>query len=101
MKKYCDCGKLAIWCYLPGFGKDINPYACDDCVPRGCSCNQEWVDEDYNETGLLNQNQPTESDKPYIWVEEGKIWSHVDEQYREPPCCEWGYDINKNNFKDY
>ena len=37
-----NCGKLAVWDYAPSGG--IGEY-CDDCVPRGCSCNIiEWDD---------------------------------------------------------
>ncbi len=37
MKEKCDCGNIGVWAYGPG--GDYNPYYCDECVPRGCSCN--------------------------------------------------------------
>ena len=45
MKGKCECGKLAVWYYMPN---DNEWVACDDCVPRGCSCNNE---EDVDEKG--------------------------------------------------
>lgn len=39
----CDCGKTATWCLMSGM-----IYACDDCVPRGCSC---LFPEDIDEQG--------------------------------------------------
>jgi len=55
---YCE-KKMATWFYMPGSeGGDL--FACDDCVPRGCSCNEpdeqdipccEWDrinEEDFN-----------------------------------------------------
>jgi hypothetical protein len=42
-------------------------YACDSCVPRGCSCNRiQYTGDD-----------PTE---------------HTDERGRLLPCCEWDYE---------
>jgi len=34
------CDKIATWSYMPG----ISNY-CDDCLPRGCSCNNESFSE--------------------------------------------------------
>ena len=51
--------------------------ACDDCVPRGCSCNcdlKEGIDID-----------SPEAQKPENWIEA------TDEQGRKFPCCEWWY----------
>lgn len=40
-----ECGNLAVWYYLPGdsLNKEENDYFCDECVPRGCSCNNESI----------------------------------------------------------
>jgi len=47
MKKFlCNCGKIAVWSYAPATSNKRNPYYCDDCVPRGCSCNDEYEDDD-------------------------------------------------------
>ena len=58
--------RKAVWSYAPGL-----EYACDECVPRGCSCNMEPKDDDYN------------NDAPDNWVE------RVDAKGRKYPCCEW------------
>ena len=39
-KHYCDCGNPAKWIYMPGYSGGGNSFSCDDCVPRGCSCNE-------------------------------------------------------------
>ena len=68
VKVRCDkChAKIATWNYMPReFG-----YYCDDCVPRGCSCN------------LLGD----ENDESRI--------EDTDEQGRLLPCCEFEYSRN-------
>lgn len=48
-KVICECGKLGTWMYMPQ-----SWVACDKCVPRGCSCQEDktepcvewWYDED-------------------------------------------------------
>ena len=68
----CDCGKPGVWYYMPAVeNNDFNHFACDECVPRGCSCNEEPIDGNYD-----NMN-------PSNWVEP------VDEKGRKYPCCEW------------
>ncbi len=63
----CDiCNKKAIWFYMPG-----KEQYCDECVPRGCSCNIEPKDGDYDNLDPKN------------WVEE------LDNEGREYPCCEY------------
>ena len=58
--------RRATWMYAPG-----DEIACDKCVPRGCTCNQEPIDGDY------------ENLSPENWKEA------TDEQGRKYPCCEW------------
>jgi hypothetical protein len=57
----CECGRLATWNYMPGWGDE---YKCDNCVERGCSCN-EWE-------GVEDRDA------------EGRLY----------PCCEWNNDIH-------
>ena len=38
MRKCFKCDKHAVWCYMPSQQND-GDYYCDDCIPRGCSCN--------------------------------------------------------------
>jgi hypothetical protein len=70
MKLLCKCGKLAVWSASSYTGE-----WCDDCVPRGCSCNAVPPDNATEET--INTVQ---------WVEE------LDEKGRKLPCCEIWFD---------
>lgn len=66
-----DCGKTATWLYMPSSAlPEAQRWACDEHVPRGCSCNDEPVDGDYD-NGDPNWKQATDS------------------QGRKVPCCEW------------
>lgn len=84
-KDLCDCGKVAVWCYMPGYSSGANPNHCDDCVPRGCSCNHRSVLEEYDNEpeGLEGQD--------YIWVNK-TTWTPIDDKGREYPCAEYFYD---------
>ena len=74
MKKKClKCNAIAAWVYMPG---DSNYSYCDNCVPRGCSCNFEC-----DENGNL------------IFDKDGKPIQFLDDQGRPLPCCE--YDLLK------
>ena len=99
MLQKCDCGKLAVWIYEPGFSNG-SPFFCDDCVPRGCTCNHYYVDVNSYHPPLENPNSPEESDHPIKWIEIDKIWCRVDEKGREYPCCEYGYDQNGFDFEN-
>lgn len=94
-KKKCKCGAVAVWCYMPSSDDDENPYFCEECVWRGCSC--EW--------NYVSEFGPPPSDKRWKWIiikkgdtqydeeiKEGEVWVHVDEQSREYPCCEFMYE---------
>jgi hypothetical protein len=92
-KELCDCGKMAVWFYMPGYEgkKDEQPYYCEECVPRGCSCNHYSTrGDDYSPPGE-DGIYPTESDQPVKWLDD-HTWTSVDEQGREYPCCEYDYD---------
>lgn len=87
MKNLCKCGKIATWVYMPSSSHEI-PCYCDECVPRGCSCN-------INSTPLLDKDigeNPPESNLNWKWIEFGKQWCYVDEKGREYPCIEYWYD---------
>lgn len=64
MIKCDECDNKAVWLYMPGTAQ-----YCDNCVPRGCSCNV--IDYDA------------------IVLEESK-----DEFGRLYPCVEYCYDEN-------
>ena len=83
----CDCGKMATWDYMPKTEQKWNPFFCDDCVPRGCTCNDDYDCEDmpiketiewYNSHGMK-----------WEWIEEGVSIRHLDEKGRNLPCCEY------------
>lgn len=57
-----SCKEIAVWDYMPS-GVDL--YYCDDCVPRGCSCQ---TDDDGNDL--------------------------KDDLGRLLPCCEYDYNID-------
>ena len=78
----CKCGKIAVWCYMPG-EKDC--FCCDDCVPRGCSCNIELKDELV--TDDLTQEQYEE-----LYKDKNNLVEQRDDKNRKRPCCEWWYD---------
>ena len=61
--------RRAVWSYMPG-----RDSACDECVPRGCSCTMEPIDGDYDNI------------KPGSWEHQ------TDEKGRKIPCCEWWRD---------
>lgn len=90
----CDCGKLAVWVYLPGFRDGGNPFLCEDCVSRGCECTQRHVAEDSYHPPLPQPDLPPDDlkeGKDWKWIEENKIWCYIDEAGREYPCCEYEY----------
>ena len=83
MKEKCECGKMAQWMYMPSDdGND--PYYCDNCVPRGCSCQEEFVNEDDYLKEILTGDEP--------------MVSRIDEKGRLLPCCEFEY--SKEGFNE-
>lgn len=84
-KELCDCGKIAVWCYMPGFSSGSNPHLCDNCVSRGCSCNWRSTLEEY-------ENKPEGvKDVDYRWID-STTWTPIDEKGREYPCVEYMYE---------
>lgn len=96
---------MAVWIYMPGYSGNHNPFHCDDCVPRGCTCNWRYV-KDISNLEPLEFNiidGPTDEDKPWKWVvqdadaeygeiKEGKVWTRLDDDGREWPCAEYEWD---------
>lgn len=88
----CDCGKLATWCYMPGYSNGDSPYHCDDCVPRGCSCNHRYVTQDAYHPPLEQEDLPEGKEgKDWKWIEPG-VWAELDSRGREYPCAEHFYE---------
>ena len=90
-KELCDCGKEAIWCYMPGFSAGDNPHFCDDCVPRGCECNFR----SYKYDGLPEGEEGVDFKRldggGWTYLDG---WTRIDEKGREYPCVEYMYDAD-------
>jgi len=80
--KCIECGKRPEkgWMYVPG---SDDHFYCDDCVPRGCSCNDELKD------GIDFDSKEAEDPINY--------YRPVDEKGRQSPCCEFFW--LDNNFE--
>jgi hypothetical protein len=85
-KELCECGNFAVWVYMPGYSSGNHPYFCNDCVHRGCSCNHKYINEVYT------NNPEGEEGIDWKWIEEGLIWTYIDEKSREYPCAEYEWD---------
>lgn len=86
MKNKCyNCNQVAKWLYIPGKNEPTGcDFFCDDCVPRGCSCNWELrpgVEANIGRSGCII-NPDTDYYEP------------VDEDGRKYPCCEYWYREN-------
>lgn len=105
-KAKCECGKKAVWIYMPGYGDGSSPYSCNDCVisPEdniGCSCNWRYSKK---QKGLPTDLPEGIEGKDWKWVEHAgdeyisKItkkdgyWQYIDENGRPYPCAEYEYD---------
>ena len=96
-KDLCDCGKIATWCYLPGYSGGGNSYSCDDCVHRGCECNHRYVSVEAYHPPLDNPDLPSELDGKenidWKWCDGEKThWTHIDDKGREYSCCEYMHE---------
>lgn len=90
----CDCEKhtVAKWCYMPSSKNIVYHYFCDDCVPRGCSCNHEYTPD--SPVGIGNgfgEFPPNENEVGWKWLEKPYKWCMTDESGRQFPCCEFDY----------
>ena len=66
MTRCSKCPNTAVWWYMPS-DRAREAHYCDDCVPRGCSCNED------PETGI----------------------EYRDGQGRLLPCCEYDYVVDE------
>lgn len=105
-EKCTSCPKIAVWVYMPS-SKD--GYYCEDCVPRGCSCNYHHanpndfhppLEEGEVPVGIEGVNwkwvEKPETDKERATTKEEGLFVYLDEEGREEPCCEFMY--NKDGF---
>ena len=99
----CDCGKVATWLYMPGYSSGGNSFSCDDCVPRGCSCNEySTIPADYHPPVSIGPEEDGIEGVDWIWVNEEKTrWCHIDEKGRKWPCCEFDNDPEGFDFSKY
>jgi hypothetical protein len=69
--------------------RELDPFYCEECVPRGCECNNRYVKEEENP-----DNPPSELSEfnKWKWIIPGKVWCYIDEEGREYPCCEFDYE---------
>lgn len=104
-KHKCDCGKMAVWVYMPGYSGGGNPFSCDDCVmspenKNGCSCNwnyakpQEGLPADLPE-GIEGKDwrwvESREDEGMGILTKDDGYWINLDERGRPYPCVEYEY----------
>ena len=98
-KELCNCGKVAVWLYMPGYSSGCNDFSCDDCVPRGCECNHDYkgiggesLDDFINQTkddvGKYYDKDGVEVGTP----QEAAYFIPLDNKNREYPCCEYDHD---------
>ena len=93
IKELCECGKIAVYCYMPGFSNGDNPHFCDDCVRRGCDCNHVYIDRDAYHPALNKSILPEgEEGVDWIWIEKNVVWTDIDSKGRQYPCGEYDYD---------
>lgn len=103
-KESCKCGYLATWCYMPC--STGNPYYCDSCVPRGCSCSivsfsmEAYLGVKPAGSGILEELIERKAkfrvNDSMIGGEESHYLSHkyiveLDNEGREEPCVEFWY----------
>lgn len=103
-KRKCDCGNVAEWFYMPGYGNGANSYVCDDCVTsiddEGCSCNYHYTNiDDANNlsAGDVHYSHPDLPEgiegKDWRWVDKDRgCWINLDEKGRPYPCAEYDYE---------
>jgi hypothetical protein len=91
MKCLCECKKIATWLYMPSSSNTSHPYYCDNCVPRGCSCNMEYTvkSPQAHENGY--GEDPPSDGRSWKWIEENISWVYTDNKGRELPCIEFDY----------
>ena len=91
-KDLCDCGKIATWCYMPGYLDGGNSNSCDDCVHRGCDCNHTYIDVNAYHPPWSAPILPEGTEGvDWKWIEKDVVWTVIDEKGREYPCCEYIY----------
>ena len=95
--------KDAVWLYMPGHD-DGNDFFCDDCVPRGCSCNQ-YAFEEFNFNSNHNSNYifwNKELTKSTDTIKDDTFYYEpVDERRGGYECSEYDYEEDGYNEEDF
>ena len=104
------CDNIAVWLYMPGSKGKI--YFCDNCVPRGCSCNllsltefpktnngitstMYWNSNDVNQYILGNiNNDEFEALGSKEKKNDSAYYEILDDCGKRNPCCEYEYSSN-------
>lgn len=102
-KRKCDCGKMAVYCYMPGYSGGGNIYHCDDCIStvddEGCSCNYHHTNEPISYLDCVPEQPRGVEGKDWRWVkEDAGIWIDLDDRGRPYVCVEYDYDKNGYNI---
>ena len=91
---------------MPGYKPGENPFHCEECVPRGCSCNWNYIERDEFPKGAEGKDWSwiTIDDWQALYsnreskitpedLRQKQIWYYLDSQLGKPfPCCEFSYD---------
>lgn len=108
MKIKCSkCDKIATWCYIPNCNeKTSEGFYCNDCVPRGCSCNLYDIEHDgepnnESKVGYYSKDDSTFSQMRLNRDSNSYYYEYLDEQGRRFPCCEYiededGFEKDEN-----
>lgn len=105
-RRCCNCNNKAVWCYMPsGDGKH---HYCDNCVPRGCSCNLNniefdglpdesrnivwWSKKTYEKWGETDSSIKLEELSTKEQMPDSFYYEYLDENNKRYCCCEYWYD---------
>lgn len=99
------CDNIAVWLYMPSNKGRV--FFCDNCVPRGCSCNVDnikefgeptnqhvmWWSKDSTIEDLDNNGSLEKSENSFYY-------EILDDENRRSPCCEFEYDEDGYDIED-
>lgn len=101
-KKCSHCENDAVWFYMPSSNGMVN--FCDECVPRGCTCNVHNIEEFVNptESNIMwwNNDANTYINGSLLKTSKSFYFEQLDEKGRRFPCCEYDYDENGWKYSD-
>lgn len=103
--KCSECDNIAQWCYLPNCDVEtLKGFYCDECVPRGCTCNildfELFGEPDENKNvGFYDKDEKNFDEKDMYKERKDSTfyYEYLDEKCRRFPCCE--YDYSEDGFE--